>query len=370
MRRSLSSLFAVLFLATGFQSSIRAQTPVLQAPIGAPRFDFALGYQYTRANAPPAECGCFNINGGFASARLPIWSWLSAAVEVTGGHANNISPLGQNLTLTTYAAGPRVTFGSHRITPYAQALAGAAHGSNSYFPQTATYTTSNTSFAYTAGGGLDLNLSHRVAVRMVEAQYVHTAFSNGADNEQHHLTLGAGVVLRFGKEHARARSVKQPPPSPSTAAAPLPPPPPVEPVAPTENAPTPPASPTPAPNPIPLASGTHPPPTPINDILFDFNSAELRSDAETSLMQATDLLATHPDATLMLTGYTDARGSTSYNLALGRRRARNVQRALSHRGVQSRHLKVFSHGKQGEICSTADESCFARNRRVSLTQEP
>ena len=376
MRRSLSFLLPVVVLAVSSQPVVQAQTPVQHSPVGASRFDFALGYQYTRANAPPAECGCFQMNGGFASAQLPVWSWLSAAVEVTGGHAGNISPLGQDLTLTTFAAGPRVTFGNHRVTPYAQALLGAAHGGSSYFPQNGTYTTSSTSFAYTAGGGVDLNLSHRLAIRLVEAQYLHTGFPNGADNEQHHLTLGAGIVLKFGKEHGKLRSVPPPPPPPPPPAAATltpPPPPPAKPVAPptaAENTPAPSPSPASAPPSATVVSDVPPAPSVISDILFDFNSAELRPDAETSLAQATDLLTAHPDAMLLLTGYTDVRGPDPYNLALGKRRARNVQKALLHKGVQARRLKVLSHGKRDPVCSTSDESCLARNRRVSLTQQP
>lgn len=75
-----------------------------------PRYSLALGYNNIRANAPPANCGCFNMDGGSASGSYAFNYWLNAAAEATGGHAKDIGSLGQNLTLTTYTAGPQVTF--------------------------------------------------------------------------------------------------------------------------------------------------------------------------------------------------------------------------------------------------------------------
>ena len=166
-------------------------------PAYIPRVDVAAGYNFVRSNAPPANCNCFGMNGAFASVGVAVWPWLSGAAEVTGGHANNIGPLGQNLTLTTFTAGPRVVMRASRFRTFGQVLFGAAHGGNSYFPRGGTYSTSATSFAYSAGGGVDLHLSHGMDLRPVEVQYLHTGFSNGGNNAEHHLLFGAGVVLKF-----------------------------------------------------------------------------------------------------------------------------------------------------------------------------
>ena len=45
---------------------------------------------------------------GFAEGAYAFRYWLRAAAEVTGSQASNIGPLGQNLTLLTYTAGPQV----------------------------------------------------------------------------------------------------------------------------------------------------------------------------------------------------------------------------------------------------------------------
>jgi opacity protein-like surface antigen len=57
---------------------------------------------------------------------------------------------------------------------------------------------SSNSFAMAAGGGVDLMLSHRFAIRMIQADYYYTQFDNGVNNRQNNLRIGAGVIVRFG----------------------------------------------------------------------------------------------------------------------------------------------------------------------------
>lgn len=202
MRCTLASFIVIPVLAILGLPSAQAQAgPTDPAPFVS-RYTVALGYSNIRANAPPADCGCFDMNGGFASASYNLKYWLSAAAEVNGGHANNISSLGQNLTLTTYTAGPRITFRETRAVPFAQILFGAAHGSDSYFPTGSTSTTSATSFAFSTGGGVDFHLNHRFAIRPIEAQYLRTYLPNGTNNGQNHLLLGAGIVLQLRGRYA------------------------------------------------------------------------------------------------------------------------------------------------------------------------
>jgi opacity protein-like surface antigen len=166
-----------------------------------PRFDVSLGYNFIRANAPPAGCNCFDLNGGYLSAGFHITSLLGIAAEVTGGHAGNVSTLGQDLTLTTFTAGPRISLTRHKLVPFAQALFGGAHGSNSYFPSGTTSSPSATNFAFNAGGGLDVSLTRRFAIRAVDAEYLRTSFPNGTtSNWQSHFMIGAGLVVKFGGE--------------------------------------------------------------------------------------------------------------------------------------------------------------------------
>ena len=205
-----AALFLALITGTAAAQQSQLVGPVPPANL-IPKVDISLGYNHVLANAPPGVSDDFGLNTGTASVTFHVRRWLGATAELTGGHASDISSLGQNLTLITYTAGPRLLYPHGRFVPFGQALFGVAHGSDSYFPQGTGYTTSESSFAYSLGGGLDINLTRRFAIRALDAQFLHTDFANGSSNVQRHLTIGAGVVLKFGgKEPA-------PPPPPATA---------------------------------------------------------------------------------------------------------------------------------------------------------
>lgn len=192
--------------------------------VDATRYDFAVGYNNIRANAPPGSCNCFDTNGGFITGTFHVTEWLGIAGEFTGGHSSNISSLGQGLTLTTFTAGPRVSYRFRRLYPFGEVLIGGAHGSDSYFPSPTSSSTSASSFAVSTGGGLDFRLSPRYSIRALDLQYLRTSLPNGINNEQNQLMIGAGLVIKFQSR----RSHETPAPLPAVqAAAPPPPPPPV-----------------------------------------------------------------------------------------------------------------------------------------------
>ena len=348
-------------------------TPLANAQVGGPsptpyvpRYTVALGYQYIRANAPPASCNCFSTNGGFAEGAFAFRYWLRAAAEVTGSTASNIGPLGQNLTLMTYTAGPQVALHIGRLEPYGQALFGAAHGSNSYFPSSTSYSTSATSFAYQAGGGIDFTLSRHLGVKLIEAQYLHTGFPNGTDNAQNHLMLGAGIVFRLhgslwtpdpGNARSKANKEMRREDKAAEAAAvsaPPPPPPPPPPVA---------APPHPSADASASSAGFK---DAVKDAYFDYDSYDLRPDARVALQEDAVFLKAHSDLQVIVGGYSDERGTAEYNLALGEKRASAARDALIAYGVSPSQLEVVSYGKEVQTCSAENESCFQLNRRAGF----
>ncbi len=215
MRRPVVSYAFTTLVLLGASCASQAQETSSDPVQFVPRVNLSLGYQFLHANAPPGNPQKFNLNGGYASLGIKYKYWLSFAGEFTGTHANNISALGQNLFLTTYTAGPRITFRRRYTVPFAQATFGAAHGSDSYFPTATSYTTSANTFALTAGGGLDLEFTHGLAIRAIQAQYLHTGFNNGVNTSQNQLMLGAGVVFKFHGRYAMPhapRAMPAPPP--------------------------------------------------------------------------------------------------------------------------------------------------------------
>lgn len=99
----------------------------------------------------------------------------------------------------TTTFGPRYTWAPvrHRIAIFAQALAGEVNGFHSVFPGPAGVNNSTNSLAVLVGGGVNVAMPPHLALRALDADWLHTEFPNGGTNNQTNLRLGAGVVLRF-----------------------------------------------------------------------------------------------------------------------------------------------------------------------------
>ena len=65
-------------------------------------------------------------------------------------------------------------------------------------------------------------------------------------------------------------------------------------------------------------------------------------------------------------GHTDERGGREYNLALGQKRAETVRRALTLLGVSDAQVEAVSFGKEKPAANGADETAYAKNRRVEI----
>lgn len=126
--------------------------------------------------------------------------------------------------------------------------------------------------------------------------------------------------------------------------------------------------PPPAPKPAPAATISERLSKEVQDVYFDFDKSEIRQDARIALTSNADALKTilsdFPTHTIILEGHCDERGSAEYNLALGDRRASGAKTFLVDLGIAGERLLVISYGKERPQCTTSDEECWQRNRRV------
>ncbi len=153
---------------------------------------------------------------------------------------------------------------------------------------------------------------------------------------------------------------------------------PVEPVSPPQ-APQPEAAPPSAPPPAPRAV-TPPAPaakaaeagagrekekeSPLQDAFFDFDKSLIRPDAKKSLDENIRWLKANSNATILIEGHCDERGTREYNLALGQRRARSAQDYLVAAGIDAKRIKTISYGKERPFVLGHDESAWKWNRRA------
>jgi len=101
-------------------------------------------------------------------------------------------------------------------------------------------------------------------------------------------------------------------------------------------------------------------------VYFAFDSADIRSEGKELLAAHAEFLANNPDVSVVLEGHTDERGSREYNLALGERRAKSVQKYLVLQGAGRDQLEVVSFGEERPVATEHNESAWALNRRVEL----
>jgi peptidoglycan-associated lipoprotein len=102
---------------------------------------------------------------------------------------------------------------------------------------------------------------------------------------------------------------------------------------------------------------------PLDDVFFDLDRAELRSDSKTPLQKDADWLKKWTSTQVTIEGHCDSRGSSEYNLALGSRRATAVKEYLANLGVPVGRITTISKGKEQPFCSEDNESCWQQNRR-------
>jgi outer membrane protein OmpA-like peptidoglycan-associated protein len=76
--------------------------------------------------------------------------------------------------------------------------------------------------------------------------------------------------------------------------------------------------------------------------------------------------ASAPDARVILVGKTDTVGSRSYNMALSKRRADQVNKALIANGVMPNRISWFFTGEAQPVVQTADQEADAANRVVRI----
>ncbi len=105
----------------------------------------------------------------------------------------------------------------------------------------------------------------------------------------------------------------------------------------------------------------------VQDIFFDYDTPEIRSDAQSTLSRNASYLASHPDLKIVIGGYCDERGSNEYNLSLGQSRAEATKNALVTAGVATTRIRVVSYGKEKPFCSESTEECWQQNRRAGFT---
>jgi outer membrane protein OmpA-like peptidoglycan-associated protein len=104
----------------------------------------------------------------------------------------------------------------------------------------------------------------------------------------------------------------------------------------------------------------------LGDVLFEVGQAELKEEAQSSLVEVVDLLQSEPEKKIRIEGHTDSVGSASANLKLSKQRADSVLATLVALGVDGSRVTTAGMGEDFPIASNDTEEGRQRNRRVDV----
>jgi outer membrane protein OmpA-like peptidoglycan-associated protein len=107
-----------------------------------------------------------------------------------------------------------------------------------------------------------------------------------------------------------------------------------------------------------------------DNIFFLVRSAAVDDAGKEKLRQLADRLKLDRKETVLLVGYTDDRGSRSYNLALTEERLTTVGKLLRTYGVPARQIRRNRIGRVAPPGSCSTDACRQQMRRVELVHSP
>jgi len=108
----------------------------------------------------------------------------------------------------------------------------------------------------------------------------------------------------------------------------------------------------------------------VYDLYFDFNSAAIRQESDSTLHDIAEVMRRNPDWKLSIEGHTDAVASDRYNLELSGRRAAAVKEALVGTfEIAGGRLTTAGYGESRPQDRNDTVEGRARNRRVELVRQ-
>jgi outer membrane protein OmpA-like peptidoglycan-associated protein len=182
-----------------------------------PKFELFLGYSNLLATPMSSSNRIDDLQGGDANVAFNFSRYVGLVGDFAGYHANTLTlnqvggpsrDVGADGRFFTYMGGPRFSYRRPHFTLFAQTLLGVADArqvtiNNCTGSPACVPLASASSFAFAAGGGLDLNLTRHFAFRVIQAEYFITRFTDpssasGKSGTRNNVRLSSGIVYRPG----------------------------------------------------------------------------------------------------------------------------------------------------------------------------
>lgn len=183
----------------GFTALLTVMLPFAAMAQDYPPVEVFGGYSYFRAN--PDE---FNLHGWNASVTGNLTHWFGVTGDFSGHYGKPSDIFGEipgiDINHYTIMVGPKLSYRAGAFTPFAHFLIGGARaGTNDAFFGS----TSDWALATSVGGGLDINISDSIALRVAQAEWLMTDFDTGdflfdPNDRQNNFRFSAGIVFKLG----------------------------------------------------------------------------------------------------------------------------------------------------------------------------
>ena len=103
----------------------------------------------------------------------------------------------------------------------------------------------------------------------------------------------------------------------------------------------------------------------FSPVYFAYDSFQVGPGEQGKIDQVASFLQSS-QATIIIAGFTDDRGTEEYNRGLGERRALSVREALIQAGADAGALQTVSFGEEMPADTGSGDSAWAKNRRAEF----
>jgi len=104
----------------------------------------------------------------------------------------------------------------------------------------------------------------------------------------------------------------------------------------------------------------------LNNVFFDFDKYDLRSESFVELDRVVNLLKENPAIEIEMSAHTDSRGSDDYNMKLSDNRARSVREYIVSKGIAAGRIVSQGYGETKPVSTNETDDGRQLNRRVEF----
>lgn len=102
----------------------------------------------------------------------------------------------------------------------------------------------------------------------------------------------------------------------------------------------------------------------LEPVYYALNQYTLSKEARAILDKNAEVLKVKGVNKIIIEGNCDDRGTISYNISLGDKRAKEVKDYYVKLGIPAANISTVSYGEEKPVCFEQTEGCWAKNRRA------